>query len=138
MNHKNLFIITHSCGDKNRGFTLIEIMIALTIFAVVSAALVRNASMSVRQTAIVTERTLAWWVGENQLSEMRSVSRDPKNYPAIGNKNISVRMAQIDWEIQVDVKSTQNENMRRIEISVFSDNDLDVPLANIHGFLGKY
>jgi general secretion pathway protein I len=138
MNRKNFIIIKHSRSYKSRGFTLIEIMIALTIFAVVSAALIRNASMSVHQTAIVTERTLAWWVGENQLSEMRSVSRDPENYPSIGKKNISVRMAQIDWEIQVDVKSTQNENMRRVDISVFSDNDLDVPLANIHGFLGKY
>ena len=136
MNPKNLY--KHNCGYKNRGFTLIEIMIALTIFAVVSAALVRNASMSVRQTAIVTERTLAWWVGENQLNEMRSVSRDPENYPSIGKKTLSVRMSQMDWELQVDVKSTQNENMRRVEISVFSDNDLDVPLANIHGFLGKY
>jgi general secretion pathway protein I len=138
MNRKIFFINKHSCGRKSRGFTLIEIMVALAIFAVVSAALIRNASMSVRQTAIVTERTLAWWVGENQLSEMRSVSRDPENYPPIGNKTLSVRMAQIDWEIQVDVKSTQNENMRRVEISVFSDDDLDVPLANIHGFLGKY
>jgi general secretion pathway protein I len=113
-------------------------MIALAIFAVVSAALVRNASMSVRQTAIVTERTLAWWVGENQLNEMRSLPRDPGNYPSIGKKTISVRMAQTDWELEVDVKSTENENMRRIEISVFSNSDLDVPLANIHGFLGKY
>jgi general secretion pathway protein I len=113
-------------------------MIALAIFAVVSAALVRNASMSVRQTAIVTERTLAWWVGENQLNEMRSLPRDPGNYPSIGKKTISVRMAQTDWEIQVDVKSTENENMRRVEISVFRDTDLDFPLANIHGFLGKY
>lgn len=113
-------------------------MIALAIFAVVSAALVRNASMSVRQTAIITERTLAWWVAENQLNEMRSLPRDPENYPAIGIKTLSVRMAQTDWEIQVDVKSTENENMRRVEISVFSDSDLDTPLANIHGFLGKY
>ena len=72
MNRKNLFIIKHSCGDKSRGFTLIEIMIALTIFAVVSAALVRNASMSVRQTAIVTERTLACgWVKINSMKCVR-------------------------------------------------------------------
>ena len=138
MNRKNHDASRRRCGYKSRGFTLIEIMIALAIFAVVSAALVRNASMSVRQTALVTEKTLAWWVGENQLNEMRSVPRDPGNYPSIGIKNISVRMAQTDWELQVDVKSTENENMRRVEISVFSDSDLDTHLANIHGFLGKY
>ena len=138
MNRKNRYISKRAYGYKKRGFTLIEIMIALTIFAVVSAALVRNASMSVRQTAIVTERTLAWWVGENQINEMRSVPRDPKNYPSIGRKTISVRMAQTDWELQVEVMSTENENMRRVEISVFSESDLDVSLAKINGFLGKY
>ena len=138
MNRKNHYTRKRRCGFKSRGFTLIEIMVALAIFAVVSAALVRNASMSVRQTALVTERTLAWWVGENQLNEMRSVPRDPENFPSIGKKTVSVRMAQTDWELQVDVKSTENENMRRVEISVFSDSDLDVPLANIQGFLGKY
>jgi general secretion pathway protein I len=46
------------------GFTLIEIMIALAVFAVVSAALVRNAAVAVRQTGILEDRTLGIWVAE--------------------------------------------------------------------------
>ncbi len=131
-----------SAGDasryRSRGFTLIEIMIALAIFAIVSAALVRSASMTVHQSALVKDRTLAWWIAENRLNEMRSMPRDPDNYPSLGRKTSSVRMAQRDWELEVDIRSTENENMRRIEISVFSENDLDVPLVSLYGFLGKY
>ena len=37
---------------KARGFTLLEIMIALAVFAIASAALIKNASQSVRQAAV--------------------------------------------------------------------------------------
>ena len=53
------------------GFTLLEVMIALAVFAVVSAALVRNAAVAVRQTTIIEDRSLGIWVAENQLSQMR-------------------------------------------------------------------
>lgn len=123
---------------RSDGFTLIEIMIALAIFAIVSAALVRNASMTVRQTAIVKDQTLAWWVAENHLNELRSVPRDPDKFASIGSSGLSVRMAQRDWELQVRIQSTENENMRRIEIAVFSEDNLDVPVATLYGFLGKH
>lgn len=138
MNHSSNYKSSHKNSYTSRGFTLIEIMIALAIFAIVSAALVRNASLTVYQTALVKDRTFAWWVAENRLNEMRSVPREPENYPSIGIQRLSVRMAQRDWELQVDVMSTENENMRRIEITVFSESDLDVPLVSLYGFLGKH
>jgi len=125
-------------NNKIRGFTLVEIMISLAIFAVVSAALVRNASMTVHQTSLVRDRTLAWWVAENHLNEMRLVPRDDDTFPSIGSDRLSVRMARRNWELLVEVTQTENINMRRIKISVYKDDDLDTPLVNLSSFMGKH
>lgn len=125
-------------GKRGRGFTLIEIMIALAIFAVVSAALIRNASLTVQQTGMIRERTLAWWVAENHLNELRSAPRTEQNYPSIGRDRVSVRMADRDWELLVEVKETENKNMRRIEITAYNENDLEAALVTLSGFLGRY
>ena len=121
-----------------KGFTLIEVMIALAIFAVVSAALVRNASLTVYQTGLIRDRTLAWWVAENHLNEMRSAPRTEENYPSVGRDRVSIHMADRDWELLVEVKATENENMRRIEISAYDENDLDAALVTLSGFVGRY
>ena len=127
-----------SRNGKGRGFTLVEVMISLAIFAVVSGALVRNASMTVHQTSLVRDRTLAWWVAENYLSEMRSLPREDDNFPSVGSSRLSVRMARRDWRILVEVNQTENINMRRIKISVYEDGDIDAPLITLSSFMGKH
>ena len=52
----------------NRGFTLVEVMIALVVFSVVSVALVRNTTQSLRQAGMIQEKTIAWWLAENQMA----------------------------------------------------------------------
>lgn len=125
-------------NTRGRGFTLVEVMISLAIFAVVSAALVRNASMTVHQTSMVRDRTLAWWVAENRLSEMRFLPRDDDSFPSIGNSRSSVIMAQRDWQVLVEVTKTENIDMRRIKISVYKEEDLDAPLVNLTSFMGRH
>jgi len=125
-------------NGKGRGFTLVEVMISLAIFAVVSGALVRNASMTVHQTSLVRDRTLAWWVAENYLSEMRSLPREDENFPSVGSSRLSVRMARRDWRILVEVNQTENINMRRIKISVYEDDGIDAPLITLSSFMGKH
>jgi general secretion pathway protein I len=125
-------------SSRNRGFTLVEIMISLAIFAVVSASLVRNASMTVHQNSMVQDRTLAWWVAENRLNELRFLPREDKNFPSIGTDRVSVRMAQRDWELRVQVTQTENVNMRRIEITVYKDDEPDAPLISLSSFIGKH
>ena len=127
-----------SRNGKGRGFTLVEVMISLAIFAVVSGALVRNASMTVHQTSLVRDRTLAWWVAENYLSEMRSLPREDENFPSVGSSRLSVKMARRDWRILVEVNQTENINMRRIKISVYEENDIEAPLITLSSFMGKH
>jgi len=123
---------------RTAGFTLLEVMIALAVFAVVSAALVRNAAVAVRQTTIIEDRSLGIWVAENQLSQMRIQVRSDENYPSLGTNRYAVNLADRDWEVVVKIAATENADIRRVEVEVFAAQQPDQVLADLAGFLGRY
>ncbi len=123
---------------RTAGFTLLEVMIALAVFAVVSAALVRNAAVAVRQTTIIEERSLGIWVAENQLSQMRIQVRSDENYPALGTNRYAVNLADRDWEVVVKIAATENADIRRVEVAVSAAQQPDQVVADLAGFLGRY
>ena len=53
-----------------KGFTLLEIMIALAIFATLAAAVMSASQYVLGQSARVEARLLAAWLADNHLSEL--------------------------------------------------------------------
>ncbi|MGL5800291.1 MAG: type II secretion system minor pseudopilin GspI [Plesiomonas sp.] len=49
-----------------RGFTLLEVLVALAVFAVAALAVVQAASGHVRSLSLLEEKLFAGWVAENQ------------------------------------------------------------------------
>ena len=125
-------------GRKSSGFTLIEVMIALAIFAIVSTTLIKNATQTVSQSRIIQERSMAQWIGESEMQTLRLQPRTQENFPSQGTNLISQVMCGREWQVEVDVRTTENELVRRVEITGFDEQDLDTPLANLSGFLGRY
>ncbi len=123
---------------KQTGFTLLEIVITVAIFAVASTALIRNASNSVIQTLSIQDRTIGHWLAENELEELRSAPRTEEFFPSVGTDRETVTMANRDWELKIQVESTENPDMRRVEVTVFDEQNLDAEVARLAGFIGKY
>ncbi len=123
---------------KSRGFTLVEVLIALAGFAIVGAALVKNSANTVKQTAQLEERTIAIWLAENQLNQIRSAPRIDENFPSPGSDRINATMAGKDWELLVDYEATENADMRRVTVSVFHPDNLDDEVASLTGFVGRF
>lgn len=115
------------------GFTLIEVMIALSIFAVMAAAISRTASQNADITLYLEEKTLASFVAENRLNKIK-LSGFP---PAIQTKD-SEEMAGREWHITTKVEDTQLPGFRRIDIQVAKNIDKENPLVSLTGFMGKY
>jgi len=110
---------------SNRGFTLLEVMVALAIVAFGMLAVQTQLNRYVVTATITEEKTLASWVASNKLTEL---SVEP-TWPEIGASTDEVEFAQRQWELSIEVSETEIENLRRVDVRVFLADD---PEREIH------
>ena len=77
------------------GFTLLEVMVALAIFATLATAVLSASQYVVRQAGGAEERLLAGWVADNRLNELRLQSS-----PVIEQPQRQVSMGDRDWVVR--------------------------------------
>jgi general secretion pathway protein I len=123
------------------GFTLIEILIALAVFTIVSTALITNATQQVSQTELLRDKTIAHWIALNEMNQVRSNVRVEDSYPRAGTTQSEINMLSTDWLVEVEISSTENDNVRRVTVDVFRDEferDEGFSMSTLIGFVGKY
>jgi len=117
----------------HQGFTLIEVMLAMAIFAIAGVALLGSAQNSLRTLTHLEQKTIANWVVSNQLVEASlDTSWPPKN-----NKTGQVELAGIEWFWQQKVIKTTDKNMRAIVIEVRADEKAAAPLVYMMTYVSK-
>jgi general secretion pathway protein I len=104
---------------RMRGFTLLEVLVALVIIGVALAAALRGA-MSLTTTAGYTrDKLLAIMTAENRLLEMR-LSRERLDQ---GETTLPCTQGGIEFICMQAVKPTPNPFFRRVEVRVFRSNE---------------
>lgn len=98
----------------SRGFTLLEVLVALLLLSLALVALVRLAGLDARATAQLHEATLAQWVAANVLAETRL--RD--GFPAVGRSNGESTMGGRRWRWTLEVSATDEPLIRRMDVDV--------------------
>jgi general secretion pathway protein I len=113
-----------------RGFTLIEILVALAILAVALAAAVRAAGVSVDTTTVVMERLLAGWVAQNRLAEyaVRPL------WPEVGTRQGNVEQGGLQFVWRETVSGTPNPRFRRVDVQVFPARQPERVAARLVGY----
>lgn len=96
------------------GFTLVEVLVALTIVSVALMASLRAVGSLAESTADLRARTLAQWSAENRLSQMRIQAE----WPGLGSSRYDCSQAGVALECREAVIATPNASFRRVEISV--------------------
>ena len=124
-----------------RGFTLLEMLIAIAIIGVIGAAVSTAVGGVANQTRGLEQRTVASWIASNHLTRMRMLQRrEPQSLPE-GTKQTRLVFADRQWEVETEVKSTDHPWIRRVEVSVFEATDeagCQGPYGQLSGFLGQY
>jgi general secretion pathway protein I len=115
-----------------RGFTLIEVLVALTILAIALAAGMRALAQSADGATTLKLRTLALWVAQNRLA----IAELERPWPATGARSGAAREAGVTFTWREAVAPTPNPAFRRIEIVVAQAAQPDYALAHLVGYLG--
>ena len=116
-----------------RGFTLIEVVVAIAVVALGMMAVFRVVHDTVNNTAYLRDRTFATWIADNRLAEMRLGAESP----SVDRTEGEVEFANQDWRWVASVSQTPVADLRRIDVRVRrADDPDDVALAEVSGFVG--
>lgn len=111
-----------------RGFTLLEVMIALVIFATLAGAVITASHYSLRQSARLQAQIQCAWVADNQLSELRLHPSSP------GRQQLLRRFDGRDWVIDQTIVPATDPRLLQVDISV-SPAGSDQPVYRTQGWI---
>jgi general secretion pathway protein I len=119
----------------SRGFTLIEVLVALMIVAMGLAALMIAVSGTARTSGYLRDKTLAQWMALNRLTEVRL------NLNKFGQNTDTgeINFANRTWHYDTRYFDTSIATMKRVVVRVYAGNanTKGNPVAESTGFLGS-
>lgn len=116
---------------RARGFTLIEVLVATTVLAVAMAAVISAMARQADNAGYLRQKTLAMWVAHNRLTQMQLQAKVPDT----GRSDGRMEMSGVEWTWRAEVKTTQDERLRRLDIEVFGPAQDRGALAQLSGFI---
>ena len=123
-----------------RGFTLIEILIALVVLAATGLALSSAIGNVAFQTWSVERRTAAHWVAENHLARAQLARLNNSTPLEAGRLSETVVLSRRRWRVRQTVAETSHPMFWRLEIEVSElvDNEEIGPMGRLVGFVGRH
>ncbi len=115
------------------GMTLIEVMVALAVFALAALSVVTVASEHLRSIAYLEQKNIAIWVANNHLSEVELMGE----LPGYGIKKGKVEYAGSTWYWEQNTVKTADPDFRSINIRIFNSEKSQDALADLSSYMVK-
>ena len=116
-----------------RGFTLVEVLVAMTILAVGVSALVMSAASATRRADYLRTREYARWIASNTMAEWQAVI----GWPEVGTTNTETEMLNRTWYVRTRTQRVADDDLRRLDIEVRGGPDEEGYLYSVTGFVGN-
>lgn len=116
-----------------KGFTLLEVLIAMVIFGTTVSFLLRNINDQQRVHADIGIKTIAHWVALNKMAETRIEGK----WPNIGVTRGEMEMRDHKWYWLQTVSKTSEEKLRQVEIEVRLEESDELPATRFSGFIAS-
>ena len=117
---------------RERGFTLIEVMVALVIVALSLGAITAAVSQMASAAITMQERTYASWIGHNKITELRLANVLPEVSESDGDLTYAGR----EWLWTATISETGVENLFRVDVLV-SLAASGAAIRTVTGFIGE-
>ncbi len=123
--------VRRAVKPRRRGFTLIEILVALAIVAIGMAAVLGALTSSASTVLFMRDKTLAQWVALNHIAEAR-LQNQAGQVPQTGNTTTGdVDYAGQKWHWRQQTLATAVQGMVRLDVMV---RPADVKADDDHGW----
>lgn len=117
--------------SRVRGFTLLEVMVALAIVALGMMAVHAQLNRYAVGAAIIENKVLASWIASNRIAELSVAPQ----WPPLGETLDEVDFAQRTWVWRSRISETPVENLRRVDVSVSLANEPEQVIHTVSGLL---
>jgi general secretion pathway protein I len=130
--------ISKTSGASNkphhqRGLTLLEVMVALLIFALTGTAVLKAAGEHLSSVGQIESSTFANRVASNRLNQRQlDTTWPPKN-----NLKGTMEMADRTWYWQQTVAKTNDNDLRAVTVSVGEDESYESSVTSVTTFVAK-
>ncbi|HCJ50416.1 MAG: type II secretion system protein GspI [Gallionellales bacterium CG_4_10_14_3_um_filter_54_96] len=121
-------------AKSQRGFTLLESLVALAILAIALAAVLRATSASTNNADALRERLLADWVAQNRLA-LHAARGD---WLPVGTQHGEETQAGLKFVWDEKISTTPNPAFRRIDVNVHAASAPQYTLRNLTGYLVQF
>jgi general secretion pathway protein I len=125
---------------RERGFTLVEVLVALAVIAIALPALLFGIMSNLDGTGHMREKVIAQWVASNRLAELRAVNFASGDVPA-GKPSGKEEMAGREFYWTVRTKQFPQKEMKDmygVEVTVrTSEDSKETPIVTMFGVLQK-
>jgi general secretion pathway protein I len=98
-----------------RGFTLLEVLVALVIVGTALGAGLRAVGSLAANSSGLRASMMATWSAENRLVQIRL----NKEFPEVGKRGFDCPQGDLHLVCQEEVFVSPNPRLRRVEVSVF-------------------
>ncbi len=120
--------ITHR---NQTAFTLIEVLVALTIIAITLGAIIKTSSNQAANTTYLKQKTIGSWVALNMHNQLLL----EKIWPSLGKSTDSVSMANHEWHWQREIQKTLSPDTRKIIYRIYVDEDRQQQVSKLTGYV---
>lgn len=119
----------------NKGFTLLEVMVALAIIAIALSSLIKASGSHTYSAAYLKTKTLGHYVALNEIAKIQI----DRKWPSLGTTNKSTEMAGVEWFWTRTIEKTADEsgNIRGLKFTVYMDEDRKNNVAHIQAFISN-
>jgi general secretion pathway protein I len=102
---------------RPRGFTLLEVLVALAVVALALAAALRAADALTDNARRLEDTVAAQWCADNQLTALRL----NRAFPGVGDSDFGCEQLGRSFQGKLVVRPTPNPSFRRADASVLAD-----------------
>ena len=123
-----------------KGFTLLEMLLAIAVIAIVGTTISTAIGGVANQTYSLERKTVAHWISQNTITKLRLDLRSDPRALAEGRVTNRTFMGEREWLVQTEIKSSEHPLLRRVEVDVYEvvQGDRRGPYDHLVAFVGRH